>query len=336
MSPGLFFGKDNLVHKASFAFFRHLTALGIITLLAFSITPYIPLSVRLTDLPSHFVLQYAMAAVIGAVIVLLLKMPRVYLGMLGAAFALNMVTLVPYLPRGQTVITADLATFKILQVNTLFLNRNTKPLETLIRAESPDIITAVETNDAFAKMFKTLSDIYPYQDIYPRKDAHGLAVLSRFPLDEKAIGLYAEPATPAQSFTVTLHGQKIRFLSMHPYTPTGNLKKRDAHIFAVAEAYAAPQDTPLIITGDFNATPWSPVMKKFIGTTNLRHARRGFGLLPSWPVFLPASFLRIPIDHIFVDKRLMVLDYRLGGPIGSDHLPTIGTFSFAATQHADK
>lgn len=77
-------------------------------------------------------------------------------------------------------------------------------------------------------------------------------------------------------------------------------------------------------------------MKNFMHQTGLQNARAGRGVLPTWPTFLPATFLRIPIDHILVDPRLSVLDYRLGPSIGSDHLPTIGIFGFAETQGIEK
>jgi len=313
--------------KTDLTFFRKLAALGIITLFFFSLTPYIPLSVAVTDLPSHFVLQYAIGAVIGGLIVPALKMPRRYLLLLALVFALNMATLAPYLGAISAPQTAGQKTFKILQVNTLYLNRHTAALEDIIRRENPDIITAVETNDAFAAMFKTLADLYPHQDIHPRRDARGLAVLSRFPLKDVSVTVFAEPATPAHIFTATIHGQDIRFVSMHPYTPTGHLQKRDIHMHAVAAAFAAPQDVPLVIAGDFNATPWSPAMKAFRRQTGLRHARHRRGILPTWPAFLPSAFLRIPIDHVLVDPRIGVLDYRTGPAVGSDHLPTLGVFS---------
>ncbi|HEX2753383.1 MAG TPA: endonuclease/exonuclease/phosphatase family protein [Alphaproteobacteria bacterium] len=311
------------MQQTDFKFFRRLTTLGVVTLLAFSLTPYIPFSVSITDLPSHFVLQYAIGAVIGSFVVLLLKMPRLYLVLLGIAFALNMATLAPYLGKTPSPAAADMKTFKVLQVNTLYLNRNTERLEALIRAEEPDIITAVETNDAFAAMFKTLADIYPHQDIHPRSDARGLAVLSKFALQDIAVRIFDEPVTPAHTFTVSVEGQSIRFVSMHPFTPTRNLKRRDAHMFAIAKTYAAPQATPLVITGDFNATPWSPAMKTFMQQTGLKTARQGRGVLPTWPTFLPATFLRIPIDHILVSEHLRVIRHTLGGNTGSDHLPTI-------------
>lgn len=315
------------MQQTGFKFFRRLTAIGIWMLLAFSITPYIPLSVTYIDLPSHFVLQYVIAAVIGICLALLFKMRRGYFLLLGFAFILNMATLAPYLDRSATVHATAPKTFKFLQVNTLYLNRRTALLESQIRAENPDIITVVEANPAFAAMFKTLADLYPYQDIHPRSDARGLAVLSKFPLQDVAVSFFDEPNTPAQTFTARIHGTSIRFVSVHPYTPIRTLDKRDTHMTAVAKAYAAPQETPLVITGDFNATPWSPAMKQFMRDTALHSAREGHGILPTWPRWLPGAFLRIPIDHVLVSDPLRVVDYRLGADTGADHLPTIAVIA---------
>ena len=64
-------------------------------------------------------------------------------------------------------------------------------------------------------------------------------------------------------------------------------------------------------------------MKKFMHQTGLQSARAGRGALPTWPTFLPATFLRIPIDHILVSDHLRVISHTLGDNTGSDHLPTI-------------
>lgn len=317
-------------------FLRRVAALKIVTLFAFSLTPYVPLSIRVIDLPSHFVLQYAIGAVLLGFVALWLRMKHRFLYLLGAAFILNMVTLAPYIDRNTPAATAA-KSFKVLQVNTLYLNKNTKPLQALIEKEAPDIITAVEVNDTFADMLKTLAGVYPYQSTLPQnRNARGLAVLSKIPLEDKSIILFSETHVPAQAFSVLIDGRMVDFLSLHPFTPIRTLDKRDADLRAAAKNYAAPHRNPLVITGDFNATPWSPIMKQFTATTGLRHARENHGLLPSWPVWLPFSFLRIPIDHIFVSPEIKVLDYRLGDDIGSDHLPTIGVFKLENAQHIEK
>lgn len=319
-----------------FPFLRHLAALAIVTLFVFSLTPYVPLSVRLTDLPSHFVLQYAFGTIVLGFAALWLKMKRRFLYLLGAALVLNMITLAPYIDRSTHSAVTD-KSFKVLQVNTLYLNKNTTPLQDLIEKETPDIITAVEVNDAFATLFHSLKDSYPHQSVIPQnRNARGLAVLSKYPLEDNSIIMFSEAHVPAQAFSVLIDGNMVDFLSLHPFTPIHALDKRDADLLAAAKHYAPPHRNPLVVTGDFNATPWSPAMKRFTKTAGLHPARAGRGILPSWPAFLPSNILRIPIDHVFVSPEIEVLDYRLGSPVGSDHLPTLGVFRLSDPQTTEK
>ena len=77
------------------------------------------------------------------------------------------------------------------------------------------------------------------------------------------------------------------------------------------------EEDPVIVLGDLNATPWSPVFKKLLGETRLVDARRGFGLRPTWPSTFPP--LWIPIDHCLVSPGIEIRDFRVGPACGSDH-----------------
>ena len=55
--------------------------------------------------------------------------------------------------------------------------------------------------------------------------------------------------------------------------------------------------------------------------SGLNNARQGFGILPTWPTYMP--FLMIPIDHILISEHFVINDFKVGNNIGSDHLPLI-------------
>ncbi|MFS8120585.1 MAG: endonuclease/exonuclease/phosphatase family protein [Microcoleus sp.] len=73
--------------------------------------------------------------------------------------------------------------------------------------------------------------------------------------------------------------------------------------------------------GDFTTTMWSPFYKNMVKTGKLHNARSGFGILPTWPTFMPPGY--IPIDHFLVSKEIGVLNIHTGPKVGSDHLPLI-------------
>lgn len=120
----------------------------------------------------------------------------------------------------------------------------------------------------------------------------------------------AHPGRPAE----------INLAALHPIPPLSRrrLADRDAVINAAGET-AAARDAALIV-GDFNATPWSPVM------IDLR--RRGFRPVDcgapwrsTW--FSRAPLMGLPIDLAYAGPSVAGARCEVGPDVGSDHYPLI-------------
>ena len=119
--------------------------------------------------------------------------------------------------------------------------------------------------------------------------------------------------------------QEFTVIATRPYPPVNARQSqvRDQQLQAVGEL-AAETAGPLLVMGDLNTSPWSPIFHELARTSSLRDSRRGYGLQVTWT---GAPFVWLPIDHVFVSDEIVIHDRRVGPDIGSDHLPILMDFS---------
>lgn len=286
----------------------------------------LPAHFQIADLASHFMAQYAAGAVGLFAMGLLFKSSRYVLALLALLFCVAAFSLLPYLPITKPAPHGEV--LKILQVNVLFINKDPSKLKALIEKEQPDIVVSSETPPVFAEMFKSLKKDFPWQDLHQQEgNPRGLGVISKIKLNDPQRIYFDHKGVPSQVFSLSLGGQEITFVSIHPFTPTENIGRRDNEFRLIAEKYQKTPADNLVVLGDFNATPYCAAYKQLVKSLKLANARDGFGIYPSWPTFLPTPFLRIPIDHVLVSGGIAVHNFRTLTHVGSDHLPTLTEIS---------
>lgn len=82
----------------------------------------------------------------------------------------------------------------------------------------------------------------------------------------------------------------------------------------------------LVLTGDFNLTPWTFGLRR--QDARLRPLNRVTRALPSWPAYIPRFYISnplpfLPIDHIYIGPGLQAQHVAPAGRAGSDHLPIV-------------
>ncbi len=297
-----------------------IAALGLLLL---NLTPRLPARPNLLiDLPSHFVVQYSAGAIILFILSLCFK-AWLATALSVLCFGISFIELKNLLPAQQPPM-PDAPKLKLLQVNVLKSNRTPELLRNLIAKEQPDIVTCCEVNPDFAAMLQGLKNVYPHQLVTTGTNSYRVAVISKLPFLKIEQAAFGGARTEAIVFRVELGGKPIDAVSLHPYTPNENIKKRDDEFAAIAARFSAERPERLFLTGDFNATPWCPAMKQLTKTLGLRNARERRGINTSWPAMLPFLF-RIPIDHVLVSANLGVASFGTGPDVASDHLPTLTT-----------
>ena len=90
-----------------------------------------------------------------------------------------------------------------------------------------------------------------------------------------------------------------------------------------------PKDR-LILTGDFNSTPWSFARRHEDALFGLERRTRGLFTWPAWD--LPkrgarTPFPLLPIDHVYAGSDWRTVQVERGPRLGSDHYPVIVTLA---------
>lgn len=284
------------------------------------------------ELVSHFQLQYLIAAAAGTAALAGLRRWR-WAGVgLAAMVAAGSVVLPWHFNSGAGEARATTAaaqppgTFRLFDANVLASNDRHDLLLAAIEAADPDVIVLQEVTASWMSALAPLSREYPYSADGEREDNFGIAVFSRIPLEGATLPVLGSAGLPSVSFTLRVAGTPVSVLATHPVPPLPlrRFKLRNEQLQDVA-AFLEGRPRPLIVAGDLNATMWTPWLKELQDGAGLVNARRGRGVLPSWPTFLPGP-MRIPIDHCLHSPDLSVAACRLGPSIGSDHLPLVVDF----------
>lgn len=211
----------------------------------------------------------------------------------------------------------DDASLSIASANVFLRNHDVRGLAQWLERERPDVVVVLEVTPAYAAGLQTLT-AYPHRHIIPAAGAFGIAILSRYPLEQVQVVRDAEEIALIRA-KIRWRGQLVGLAALHPMPPQSSHYHsiRNRKLQSLADSNAAG-DLPMIIAGDLNATPWS---NAFAGLEQ-QGWRRATSLLPTWPAAW-RGWMGIPIDHVLVNRRWAVASAVVGPNLGSDHLPVL-------------
>lgn len=281
------------------------------------------------DLLGEFKTQWCLGLLLCLLLMVLMRQ-RTWALLFFGALGLNLVEILPwYLPVAKASPAFGITpprTVKILLANVLNTNAEVSALARLITRETPDLVALMEFHPQHLQLMNGLGRAYPYRYQPPNRQYFGLGLWSKYPLHGTSLRFLSNAELPVLGSWVEADRQTFYLLLTHLDSPVRvPALKRNRQLVSLGQ-YAQNSTTPLLVLGDLNISMWSPHFKRFERRTGLQSCRRGFGILPSWPVFLPA-LARIPIDHCLADPRLEIRRLQLGSPVGSDHLPLLVTLA---------
>lgn len=281
------------------------------------------------DLASCFRWQYAVVAVVFAVVFAVLRCRW----QLAVAFFLILLNIAPiallYLP-ARTAPPPGSTSMRAVVFNVLTNNCDYETKKAYIREQSPDLFLLIETRQECIDAFEQMKDEYPHSIVFPHRFAAGIALYSRFPLENAAIVQLGKDSNP--SIRAEVVGPNGRFVVYGSHTPP----PINPPVWAIrneqlrATAAAIKKETlPVVLLGDFNLTPFSPFYQDLLREAKLHDSARGFGLCNTWPV--NRRWIRVAIDHFLHSKEIVVTNRTRGPSLGSDHFAIVVDFTMDAT-----
>ncbi len=279
----------------------------------------------ITDILSHFVFQYALISLIFMSIYLWKK--NFLLAVLsGFLFFFN---ISPILDIGESSHATEYngTPLKVYSANVHLTNNDLSKLNQELQELDPDILLLLEVTPVHFEQLRSVIKTYPYhKEIKSFGEFEiGFVFLSKFPILNNRVTKLSERCNFVLEAMLDINQKPVMFYGVHAQRPRiGNHNERKDQFLRLARQIKE-QSLPVIVAGDFNTTPYSPIFRELVKITGLKDSREGLGWQPSWPTYFPP--LWIPIDHVLVTPDIQVRKRRTGSYIGSDHYPVIAELS---------
>ncbi len=214
---------------------------------------------------------------------------------------------------------------QVMFANVLRTNPSLADLMTWLNAENPDVLVMTEVTPGHVEeIAEAMAGFgYDYQILEPRHHAFGMTIYSRFPIVDYRFEMLTDD-TLSNGGPITLiawietEQGVLAVAGVHPFPPSvrASMEARNRQLDDAVYLLEDITD-PLVVVGDYNATPWSPALRRFAEDLDLH----GFNVAATWPVWF--GFAGVPIDHALVSNELLVGRIEVGPNIGSDHRPIV-------------
>lgn len=215
----------------------------------------------------------------------------------------------------------------VTTANVLTGNQRNKDIEEELIAGSADVIAVLELSTNLREQLAgDFAQIYPYSVLAPQDSANfGIGLYSKHPLNDPRIDEFITEGIPSASASISCDGRQIHILATHPPPPISSMgyDQRNEHLNRLSTyvrqyRHLLP-DVPVVVMGDLNLTPWSPVFSSFLNNAALRRAGTQTMWSPTWYHRFPYFPFGLVIDHVLMTNDLTDVYYTTGQDVGSDH-----------------
>jgi endonuclease/exonuclease/phosphatase (EEP) superfamily protein YafD len=218
---------------------------------------------------------------------------------------------------------------RILSVNLHLGGADPGVIVDLVRRNEVDVLSLLElTPRAVAALDRAgLFTLLPYRVLQDTPGAAGSGLVARHPLAAESLAGPSKLHQPAARVALPAGGS-VEIVAVHAMPAVVSPADWRSDLAGLPPATA---DLPVrVLAGDFNATLDHAALRELVNTGYADAAdQTGHGLQPTWPgeLFPPS----VTIDHVLVDDRVAVRDYRTFAVPDTDHRAVFAHLSMPAS-----
>jgi len=280
----------------------------------------------IADLMSSFRVQLAMGGAIVLLILAVRRSTRVAAAGVLLALCANLLPLSPYWsPQNARASDHKAGQYRLMTLNLHHVHADLDALVKVLEKERPSFLVLTEFTFRSREVLDKIGPHFKYSQITPNIGSFGIMLFSQEPIrsvDITTVKNTKSPIVTAEICPSEMPEQScFRMIALHAPRPEPWSSKRDAVIRQASNEAAQDSDGAVLVVGDLNLTPWSPVFSRLLETGNLSDSAFSQGLKSTWLSRFPLFGLMI--DHILYGRAFTVTAYRVGPDVGSDHYPLI-------------
>lgn len=225
---------------------------------------------------------------------------------------------------------------RVVQFNVWKYNGAPAAAAAWVLDQDADFVVLEEASQLGEEVARRLASQYPFAVTCRGRKRCSTVILSRIAPVASAGLAKGDPenrkALSAAWARYDLGGRSITVVAAHFARPWPWGRQAEDRRQLIAEVRKLP-DQNLILTGDFNTTPWTFAGKRQDKALAMRRITRA---LFSWPINVRPTYLKVypmipilPIDHAYLRPGLLPVAVRRGPNIGSDHRPLVIDLAWA-------
>lgn len=212
--------------------------------------------------------------------------------------------------------------FRVVSFNVLTSNTRHDEIVGQILDADAEVVAVLELSHALQEYLMANSDFaeqYSHSLVQPQDGGNfGIGLFSTEPFETAKLTSFNDERILSIDAVISIDAHPVRIIATHTLPPIGRrgFEHRNRHLQMLGDRVETSTTESVVVIGDLNITPWSPICQQFCERSGL--LRVGGGMTPTWYRF-PAFPFGLCLDYVLATPDIECRRFDVADDVGSDH-----------------